>query len=136
MNYSLDRGAYPPERAHRQDAGADLRTPVAFTVWPKCSKTIDTGVHVEIPYGKAGFLKSKSGLSAKFANQSDGLIDAGYSGSIGCTLYNHGWLPKRYKVGDKITQLVVMDVVMDEWEQVDTVKGAERGNNGFGSTGV
>jgi dUTP pyrophosphatase len=135
MNYSLDPGAYPITRAHPQDAGADLRTPIDFVLWPKCRRLINTGVHVEIPYGKAGFLKSKSGLSAKFANQSEGVIDAGFTGVIGVVMYNHGWLPKRYKAGDKITQLVVMDVVMDDWKQVDAVTGFERGNGGFGSTG-
>lgn len=135
LYYALDDGAFEPNRAHQIDAGIDLRTPVAFTVWPKCSKTINTGVHMQIPVGCGGFLKSKSGLNVKFSNTSEGVIDSGYTGAIVCKLYNHGWKPKHYKAGDKITQIVVMPVVTGELERVEKVNGADRGDSGFGSTG-
>lgn len=54
------------------------------------SAVIDTGVHIDIPKGYVGFLKSKSGLNVKHDLTSEGVIDAGYTGSICVKLYNHG----------------------------------------------
>ena len=56
----LDDGAFAPIRAHDTDAGLDLRTPICVTVPARGSVDIDTGIHIEIPRGYAGFLKSKS----------------------------------------------------------------------------
>lgn len=91
MKVKLDPGAYMPERAHEQDAGYDLRTPVRAVIHPEGSVVIDTGVHVQIPDGYVGFLKSKSGLNVRLDLTGEGVIDAGYTGSITVKLYNHGW---------------------------------------------
>ena len=51
-------------------------------------------------------------------------------------LYNHGDEPVAFGVGNKITQLVIMPIVIpDELEEVESLEATERGNNGFGSTG-
>ena len=63
MKIKLDPGAFMPEYAHEQDAGTDLRSPVNAVVLPHDSAIIHTGIHVEIPHGYVGFLKSKSGLN-------------------------------------------------------------------------
>ena len=63
MKVMLDSGAFAPERAHKTDAGLDLRSPICIEVPAKGSAVIDTGVHVELPVGTAGFLKSKSVLN-------------------------------------------------------------------------
>lgn len=87
----LDDGAYMPEYAHfGWDAGADLKSPVDVMIPANGSAVIDTGVHIDIPQGYAGFLKSKSGLNVKHDLTSEGVIDAGYTGSICVKLYNHG----------------------------------------------
>lgn len=135
MKVMLDPGAYMPEYAHDQDAGADLRSPVDAVVHPHNSTTIDTGVHIEIPNGYAGMLKSKSGLNVHFNIVSEGVIDAGYTGSICVKLYNHGFDAFQVNKGDKITQLVIMPVHHATFEQVDSLDETERGNGGFGSTG-
>ena len=135
MKIKLDPGAYVPERAHRQDGGMDIRTPRDAFVRPHGSCVIDTGVHVEIPYGQVGMLKSKSGLNVKHNITSEGVIDSGYTGAITVKLYNHGDKPYTVKKGDKISQLVVMPVILDEIEIVSSIEGGERGDNGFGSTG-
>lgn len=135
MKVVLDPGAYMPEYAHDQDAGADLRSPVNAVVHPHSSATIDTGVHVEIPAGMVGMLKSKSGLNVHFNIVGEGVIDAGYTGSIRVKLYNHGFDAFRVHRGDKISQLVIMPVHHAAFEQVDSLEETERGNGGFGSTG-
>ena len=135
MKVKLDVGAYAPERAHRQDAGLDLRSPVGIMI-PACGDVkIDTGVHVQIPYGQVGFLKSKSGLNVKYGITSEGVIDSGYTGSIMVKLYNNSGDDYFVQRGDKITQLVILPVVLDDVEVVDEIQGFERGDNGFGSTG-
>lgn len=132
----LDPGAFMPERAHRLDAGLDLRSPVDVLV--PCSggsAIIDTGVHVQLPPDSVGMLKSKSGLNVKHGIVSEGVIDCGYDGSITVKLYNHSDTAYQVKRGDKISQLVILPVLRPEPMLVDKIEGGERGNNGFGSTG-
>lgn len=127
--------AFLPERAHDTDAGADIRTPEGFTLKAHGSEIVATGVHVELPAGTVGMLKSKSGLNTRYGIVSEGVIDEGFSGEILVKLYNlsdHDYLFQR---GDKITQLVVMPVHYVTYEQVDEINAGERGANGYGSTG-
>lgn len=131
----LDNGAYMPERAHELDAGYDIRTPKNFIIYGDMDATIDTGVHIEIPQGYVGFLKSKSGLNVKYDITGEGVIDAEYTGSIVVKLYNNGRYMKLFDKGDKIIQLVLLPIYTPELEQVDSLEETERGNNGFGSTG-
>ena len=131
----LDEGAFMPERAHSTDAGLDLRTPVAAYIPPMCSVTIDTGVHIQLPPGTVGMLKSKSGLNVNFGITGEGVIDEGYTGSILVRLYNNNSNAYSIKMGDKISQLVILPVLYLTPVHVDKIEGGERGNNGFGSTG-
>lgn len=136
MKIVLDKGAFMPTRGHATDAGLDLRTPVAFGIKAGGSAVIDTGVHVEIPVGMVGMLKSKSGLNVNHGITSEGVIDAGYTGSIRAKLYNHGNHDISFEKGDKITQLVVMPIYIPEaLEVVEALEETDRGANGFGSTG-
>lgn len=135
MKVKLDQGAYMPERAHPTDAGLDLRSPVNEFVPSFGSAIIDTGVHVEIPEGYVGMLKSKSGLNVQHGITNEGVIDSGYTGSIVVKLYNH--TPHGYYIekGDKISQLVILPIITPTLELVDELEPTERGENGFGSTG-
>lgn len=135
MKIKLDPGAFMPEYAHEQDAGMDLRSPVDAVVLPHDSAVIDTGVHVELPAGTVGMLKSKSGLNVNHDLTSEGVIDEGYTGAICVKLYNHGGARYHIKAGDKISQLVILPVLHPELEQVGSLDETERGDNGFGSTG-
>ena len=135
MKVMLDEGAYMPTRAHSTDAGLDLYSPVDVLLMPRASAVIDTGVHVELPPGSVGFLKSKSGLNIKHGILGEGVIDAGYTGSIRVKLYNHGSDPYCIQRGDKVTQLVILPVLLPDLEQVDRLEDTERGVGGFGSTG-
>ena len=137
MKIILDVGAYLPTYAHDADAGMDLRTPVAFIVPAHGSYTVDTGVHIQIPVGQVGFIKSKSGLNVKGGLTATGVVDSGFSGSIRVKLYNHSNEDYVFSRGDKITQLVLLYVAKPEngFEVVDHFEETERGDNGFGSTG-
>ena len=135
MNVILDLGAFMPEFAHKTDAGADLRSPIDTVVPARGSVVIDTGVHVEIPEGYVGILKSKSGLNVKHNLIGTGTIDSGYSGSIRVKLYNLGDTDYQILRGDKIIQMVILPCVYCEFMQVEKFAETERGDGGFGSTG-
>lgn len=131
----IDSGAYMPERAHKWDAGLDIRSPIEKIVPARGSAVIDTGVHVAIPAGHVGLLKSKSGLNVRHGIQSEGTIDAGYTGSMVVKLYNHSDEAYRVLRGDKISQLVIVPCWLGKVKEVDEMSETERGENGFGSTG-
>lgn len=135
INVMLDSGAHMPTKAHSLDAGFDLYTPKDFCVDANGCAVIDTGVHVQIPEGYVGFLKSKSGLNVRRDLISEGVIDAGYTGSIVVKLRNTGDMNQFFTEGDKITQLVILPIPAVELFEVTSLEETERGNGGFGSTG-
>lgn len=146
MKVMLDEGAYPIERAHEADAGYDIRTPEDVCVRGKkhrldctdCYENcciVDTGVHVSIPKGYVGFLKSKSGLNVKHGLTGEGVIDSGYTGSIIVKIYNNSGEDYHFHKGDKLIQLVLLPVYTPEIEYVDSLDDTDRGANGFGSSG-
>ena len=140
----IDEGAWMPERAHKLDAGLDLRIPFGregdakypYTIFPHNHLTFDTGIHIQIPEGYFGIIESKSGLNVG-ANivSCGGTIDAGYTGSIKVKLYNLGDDNYTFYPGEKIAQLIILPCELMDLEQVDSFPETERGNNGFGSTG-
>ena len=131
----LDEGAFMPTRAHPEDAGLDLYAREKHLIKCGDSMCFDTGVHVEIPVGYVGMIKSKSGLNVKFGITSEGVIDAGYTGSIVVKLYNNGDHWVEIEKGQKISQLVILPIITPELELVDILEDTERGSGGFGSTG-
>ncbi len=135
MRIKLDEGAKMPTRAHETDAGLDLYARETQYVLARESAKFDTGVHIELPPGTVGMLKSKSGLNVKHGITSEGVIDVGYTGSIVVKLYNHSGYDYRVEAGDKISQLVIMPIYTPSLELVDELGTTERGNGGFGSTG-
>ena len=135
MRVKLDEGAYMPDRAHKDDAGLDLRARETQIVCAKEDAFFDTGVHIELLEGTAGLIVSKSGLCKNHGITSTGLIDSGYTGSIGVTLFNHSGYDYKVNAGDKISQLVIIPILIPELELVDELEETERGANGFGSSG-
>ena len=136
MRIMLDDGAKMPTKAHHTDAGYDLYARDTQIVSAKESATFDTGVHIELPVGTVGMLKSKSGLNVRYGITSEGVIDVGYTGSIVVKLYNHSGRDYKVKKGDKISQLVILPLAdVGKLELVESLEETERGNNGFGSSG-
>ena len=136
MKIMLEEIAIKPTRAYPDDAGLDLYTPLTLYIRAWRSKAVDTGVHVEIPHGYVGLLKSKSGLYIKNDVTSEGVIDCGYTGSIVVKLMNLSNEPIYIPRGQKISQLVIVPILLPDLEIVDFLPVTERGDNGFGSTDV
>lgn len=136
IKVKLDEGAKMPTRAHDWDAGLDIYARETQTVHARGSVKFDTGVHIALPNGTAGVLMSKSGLNVKHGITSEGLIDAGYTGSIVVKLYNNSDEDYTVYVGEKISQLVILPVVIPDCIfSVADLEETERGDGGFGSTG-
>ena len=133
MKIVLDEGAMV-SRAHPNDAGLDLYARTDTWIRPQGQEFFDTGVHVEIPEGAVGFVKSRSGMMMRGVT-TDGTIDCGYTGSVGVMLFNHTKGDIFIHAGERIAQLVIVPCLIPELEEVDKLEETDRGDNGFGSTG-
>ena len=129
-----------PNYAHPGDAGADLHSSEAVELAPGARALVGTGVSIALPDGFAAFVVPRSGLAAKHGItivNSPGTVDAGYRGEIKVTLLNTDLTePYRVAVGDRIAQLIVMPVARANFVAVERLPGSQRGEGGFGSTGL
>lgn len=130
-----DKGAIMPKRAHKNDAGLDFFAPRDIYINGGCFIGVDTGVHILIPEGYVGLMKSKSGYLFSRGMETDGTVDADYTGSIGVWLLNNSSQPIAFKRGEKIAQMVILPCICPEPVEVDSFPETERGSHGFGSTG-
>ena len=136
MNIYVEKGAYAPNRAHKTDAGLDIRSRETRLVKAHSSALFHTGLHVQLLQGTAGLLVSKSGLNVNHGITSTGLIDEGYTGEILVKLYNDSDENYLVHAGDKISQLVVIPVFYGGIHIVDSLDdNTERCDKGFGSSG-
>ena len=136
MNIYVEKGAYVPKRAHKTDAGIDIRSKETRFVLAHSSAIFHTGLHVQLPHGTAGLLVSKSGLNVNHGLTSTGLIAEGYTGEILAKLYNNSDEHYQVHAGDKISQLVVIPVLYDDINLCDSLdENTDRGAQGFGSSG-
>ena len=131
----LEDDAKMPTKAHKEDAGFDLYCPHEVVVGPRGCAVVDTGVHMMIPFGYVGFLKSKSGLNVKNGIRTEGVIDSYYTGSIVVKIYNDSYTGKVFYPGEKITQIVILPIPDVQLELVEKLPETDRGSNGFGSSG-
>jgi dUTP pyrophosphatase len=135
----LDPRATLPTRAYPGDAGLDLYAVEQAVLAPGERASIPTGIAIEIPDGQAGLVLPRSGLAAKHGIalvNAPGLIDAGYRGEIRVLLLNTDRAEAfEIEPGDRIAQLVIVEVGDDEPAEVESLEESARGDGGFGSTG-
>ena len=135
----LDARARLPTRAYAGDAGLDLYALEDAALGPGERASIRTGIAVEIPDGQAGLVLPRSGLAAKHGIalvNAPGLIDAGYRGEVSVLLLNtdrSSTFP--ISAGDRIAQLVLVNVQTPVVVEVGDLALSERGGGGFGSSG-
>jgi dUTP pyrophosphatase len=135
MKIMLSEGAFMPMRSHPWDAGLDLFAKEDGVIRPCDNLVFDTGVHLQIPEGFTGFIRSRSGLMVNHHIVTDGTIDSHYTGSIRVKLFNLNRREYRVHAGDKIAQIVIVPCALPELELVDHLEETDRGDGGFGSTG-
>lgn len=131
----LHPDAVVPAYAKAGDAGLDL-TAVSFD-YEDGILVYRTGVAVEIPKGHVGLLFARSSIfkTDLMLTNHVGVIDSGYRGEIMFKFRDLGNRVKRYLVGERIGQLMVLPYPAIEFEEVENLSETERGTGGYGSTG-
>lgn len=136
----LDTSVELPSYAYVGDAGLDLRASESVTIEPLKRVLIPTGLAVAIPEGYAGFVQPRSGLALKLGlsiANTPGLIDAHYRGELKIIAVNLDTdAPIAIEKGDRIAQLVIQQVPKVTLVEVDELDETDRGQGGFGSSGV
>lgn len=136
----LKENAVIPERKTSGSAGYDLCACISddFTIEPGDLVIIPTGLAAEIDHGFSAMIFTRSGLGIKHGihvSNGVGVIDSDYRGEIHVGLTNSGKQPYTIKPGERIAQLILMQVFTPEVEEIFELSETERGNAGFGSTG-
>lgn len=136
-------GSSLPEYASKNAAGADL---CAFlpagplTISPDGGVLlVPTGLVLEIPEGYEGQVRPRSGLAARHGVtvlNSPGTIDSDYRGEVKVILINHGTHLFTVNHGERIAQLVIAPVERCTFDSAVSISETDRGERGFGSTGV
>lgn len=128
-----------PKQARDGDAGMDLYAIGERSLQPGERALIATGIQLELPEGTEAQVRPRSGLALKYGVtvlNSPGTIDAGYRGEVGVILINHGQEVFHVAHHMRIAQLVIQYVPQVSLEEVDELSSSERGERGFGSSGV
>ncbi len=128
-----------PKYARPGDAGADLIANENVQLAPRSRKLVKTGTWIEMPDGYVGLIHPRSGLALKqgiTVLNTPGTIDSGYRGEIGVILYNSTDELVELDRGTRIAQMVFQKFETADFEVVDALTDSDRGDGGFGSTGV
>lgn len=135
-----DHCASIPRYAYKGDAGLDLTSAMNSSLKPFERTLISTGISLAIPNGYCGLILPRSGLAIKKGLtliNAPGLIDSEYRGEIKVALLN---LDSKNTIhiekGDRIAQLLIQKVPFVDLINVNELPETERGERGFGSSGV
>jgi len=130
-----------PSYATPDSAGMDLRSasndPIVLASGQRV--LVPTGLVVEIPRGFEGQVRPRSGLALKNGISlvnSPGTIDSDYRGELKVIMINFGQDHFTINYGDRIAQFVVAPVVQVQIQEAGELSSSERGEGGFGSTGL
>jgi dUTP pyrophosphatase len=142
--YRMRADAVVPRYKTSGAAGLDLAAclDAPLVIAPGGTARVPTGLRIALPTGHEGQVRPRSGLAARHGItvlNAPGTIDEDYRGQVQVLLVNHGTEPFTIESGDRIAQLIVAPINQVEIEPVDDVAalgGTERGDGGFGSTGV
>ncbi|WP_406830476.1 dUTP diphosphatase [Pedococcus sp. KACC 23699] len=135
----LDPDLPVPSYAHPGDAGADLYAATEVTLAPGERSLVPTGIALALPEGFVGLVHPRSGLAARHGItivNAPGTIDAGYRGEVLVNLVNLD-AREAFTVhrGDRIAQLVVQQVAVADFLEVDSLEDTSRGDTGHGASG-
>ena len=135
----VDLKAYFGERMPDARGGTSIYKGKEFTLNPGVRALIPTGLYIQLPEGYEAQIRPRSGLAWKHGItvlNAPGTIDADFTGEIGVILINHGNTPFVINDGDRIAQMVITKVEYPVFCEVDKLEETERGDGGFGHTGV
>jgi dUTP pyrophosphatase len=131
-----------PKYAYPSDSGFDLHSTQDLTIGPFGRILVPTGIKVSFQEGYEIQVRPKSGLAIKqglTVLNTPGTVDQGYTGEIQVIVFNTNNYTVMIPKGMKVAQAVLCPVINGKYvkfEQVDTLNKKDRGDNGFGSTGI
>lgn len=130
-----------PSYSTPYSAGMDLRANLEepLVLRPLERRLIPTGIRIELPEGYECQVRPRSGLAVKYGVtvlNTPGTVDSDYRGELKVLMINLGSEPFTVAPGERLAQMVVARHEQVEWEQVEVLDESERGEGGFGSTGV
>lgn len=129
-----------PTRGSPEAAGYDLYSSndAPITIPQQSGRAlIPTGIQLSLPEGTYGRIAPRSGLAVKNGLAvGAGVIDRDYTGEVGILIFNHGDDEYIVHPGTRIAQLILERVVTPEVLELDAVRSTNRGDGGFGSTGI
>ena len=130
-----------PNYESEGSSGMDIRAAVKESVLLKPGEIglIPTGLAVSVPRGYEAQIRPRSGLALKHGIgivNSPGTIDSDYRGEIGLIMINWGQSPFAIRRGDRIAQMLITRVYRAEIIEVDDLESTQRGEGGFGHSGV
>lgn len=135
----LDEAAILPTYAHADDAGMDLYACEDVLLHPGDRAAVSTGIAIAVPEGYVGLVHPRSGLALNkgiTVLNAPGTIDSGYRGEVKVILHNASRWTITINIGDRIAQLVLQEYRRAALVEVSEPPAAERGSNGFGSSGA
>ena len=136
----LTETAKLPVKNQDGDMGYDIFSDEDITLTTNKKDKISTGIAIELPKGYGAFLVGRSGLTSKTLLRINlGVIDNGYRGELHIMndiIYKGSNETVRIEKGDKIAQLIVLPIFDGDVVEVDEVSETDRGDKGFGSSGV
>src|ERR1035437_2421502 len=124
-----------PTYQHPGDIGLDLYSMDDVTVAPGEHARIWHGFALEFPEGYGAIIMDKGSISKAGLHHMGGVFDAGYRGEYNTLLVNLSDKPYTFETGDKVSQLLIMPIVIAELEETDILSESARGDGKFGSTG-
>lgn len=136
------KDAVDPSYNYPTDSGFDLHSIESVGISPLSRMIVGTGLKFNIKDGFEMQVRPKSGLALKqglTVLNTPGTVDSGYDGEVKVILYNSTHDTVYIEKGQKIAQACICPVVNGRWIQTKEVKeisGKDRGENGFGSTGI
>ena len=141
VHVKAEKPEFVPVQQSVHSSGYDLKAAVetAVSIAPGERKLVPTGIRLEIPAGFEGQVRPRSGLALRHGItllNSPGTIDADYRGDVGVILYNAGNEDFIIQPGDRIAQIVFCSVTSAEMKHTEILNESERGEGGFGSTGI
>ena len=130
-----------PSYSTNNSAGLDLRAHIKeeINLNPMSRVLIKTGLFIQLPEGYEAQIRPRSGLAYKNGItilNTPGTIDADYRGEVGVLLINLSNDTFKIKNGDRIAQMVIAKYEQAEWISVEQLDTTQRGDGGFGSTGI
>lgn len=133
----LDKDVCPPEYILNSDVGLDIRANETVSIKPLEQKIIKTGLKIRIPDNHVGLIRDRAGIVSRMnVHTAAGTFDPAYRGEISIILVNMGESEVEIEKGMRIAQMIIIPIKKVIVKAVNELSETERGDKGFGSTGI